>query len=929
MIIRNRYDVDWLYALFLGRMPENNFVREENIGRPLADLVKAMIESEEFEREILERFSAYGVLPHRDLSLQTLPDVLQLIADAELAPPHEGLAPGTWQEALRRVLWAPPSRNILEVRYGKAGRDLIDRLGGPLLADQQNAPLGTRTPAPALRSEIVGGAEIIADTICRGWAVDRSDPNALLHLKVKINGSIAKIIPADEFRRDVQQRYGGEGHAGFTVRLDRLADIAWSNRAVIEIIEVSQGATVLPERTVELRPAWPLRMQAELWEVLADLRKCLDRLQISFSAQSDETEPFGRVKRFFQARPSGGDLTSVIHELPDLLNALSRIERWLPRLDQQQCWALSFYSIARSVLQLVVAPPFVDDRISLSIIVIDDPREPEKAAATLASVAAQTHKPQEIFVIATADAPLVQKNSIDTLSIVRLPANQRFENAANELASRMTCSHLIILDAGVTLMPEALAWFAASLAGTGAVLVYTDEELFTDDADWPKRFQPLFKPAFDYDLILQRNYIGNTFCIERQAYLDLAGMTSDPALDARHDLLLREMARFGRDSVIHLPLLLVSHPATPPAEPLNSVGDRTLRTVQSYLERTDSRATATAHRDPIGRTVDDAVKIHWPDDPTSLVSVIVPTAAGVDLVFTLISSLRRHADNWDRVEILVIVNGDVDDRLRLGFSELERTFERTRVVCRRAAFNWCEMNNAGVESVARDGILVFLNDDMVCLTSGWDTRLRSQLARPEIGVVGGRLLYPNGAIQHVGIAFGQDGTTAHEAMGDPPDDGLYLDRTLLVHEIGAVTGAFLACRRAMFDEVGGFDAQRYTVTSGDADFCVKVRNTGRSVIYDPFLTWIHHESVSRGQDAHDYRKQWRAAAEHDRWRSRFSAPELVDLSNNPHLSLAARPFEVFHKSSGEAVELWLEAQRQRRDRWRAAREGQTISQPEK
>ena len=927
MIVRNRKDVDWLYALFLGRMPENNFVREENISRPIADLVKAMIESEEFKRQILERFSAYEVLPHRDLSLQILPDVLQLIADAELAPPHDGVAPGTWQEALRRVLAAQPSRNIVEVRYGKAGRDLIDRLGETSLAYQPNTAVDEGAQAPTPQYGIAAGVEIIADTICRGWVVDRSDPNALLHLKVQVNGSTAKIIAADEFRRDVQQLYGGEGRAGFTVRLDRLNDIAWSNRAVIEIIEVSQGATVLPERTVEFRAAWPLRMQVEVCEALAGVRKCLERLQLSFSAQNDETERFRRAKRFFHAYPARGYPASATQQLPDLLDALGRLERWLPQLEQKECWALPFYSIVRPVLQLVVSPPSADNPVSLSIVVIDNPREPEKTAVTLTSAVAQTQEPQEIFLIATADARVAQKNSDHTLSIVRLLANQSPENAVNELASRMTCSHFIILDAGVVLMPEALAWFAAAVARTGASLVYADEELITH-AHWGKRFQPLFKPAFDYDLILQRNYIGDTFCIERQAYLNLAGLTCDTALDPRHDLLLRVMARFGPDSVIHLPLLLVSRPAAIHAEPPTAGSDRTLHTVQCYLDHMETRAKATAHVDRIGRTVKDAVKILWHGDATSLVSVIVPTAAGVDMVFTLISSLRRQADNWDRVEIVVVVNGDVDARVRLGFSEVEKAFDHTRIVYRRAAFNWCEINNAGVESAAQDGILVFLNDDMVCLTSGWDARLRSQLARPEIGVVGGRLLYPNGAIQHVGIAFGQGGTTAHEAMGDAVDDGLYLDRTLLVHEVGAVTGAFLTCRRALFDDVGGVDAERYAITSGDADFCVRVRNTGRSVIYDPFLTWIHYESVSRGQDSHDYRKQWRVAAEHDRWRSRFSVPELVDLSNNPHVSLASRPFEVFHRPSGEAVDLWLEAQRQRRDRWRAAGRSLNGTQPE-
>src|SRR5262249_44074379 len=150
-------------------------------------------------------------------------------------------------------------------------------------------------------------------------------------------------------------------------------DVTWSNRAVIEITEVSQGTTVLPEHTIEFRAAWPLRMEAELSEALAGVRKCLDRLRISFLAQNDEVEPFGRMKRFFQARPAAGDLSSVAHELPELLDTLGRLERWLPQLEQRQCWALTFYSTVRPLLQLVVAPPAVDHPVSLSIVIIDDP----------------------------------------------------------------------------------------------------------------------------------------------------------------------------------------------------------------------------------------------------------------------------------------------------------------------------------------------------------------------------------------------------------------------------------------------------------------------------------------------------------------------------------------------------------------------------
>jgi len=278
------------------------------------------------------------------------------------------------------------------------------------------------------------------------------------------------------------------------------------------------------------------------------------------------------------------------------------------------------------------------------------------------------------------------------------------------------------------------------------------------------------------------------------------------------------------------------------------------------------------------------------------------------MVFALISSLRRHAAAWDRIEIIVVVNGKLESWSRAAFAEIENTFSQVRVVYHAVDFNWAGINNHAVREHTSGALLLFMNDDMICLTRSWDLRVRSQLARDEIGVIGGRLLYPNGAIQHAGIAFGEGAVTAHEAMGDEAGDGLYLDRTLLVHEVGAVTGALFGCRRSLFDSLGGFDAQRYAVTSSDADFCVRTRLADKAVIYDPFLTWIHYESVSRGFDAHNHKRQWRADAEHELWRSRFSKIDLVDLSVNPHFARSRRPFETFYRLDRKEVELWLAAQ---------------------
>ena len=923
MIVRAVRDIDLLYALFLGRMPENNFVRQDNLGRPVVEVAKAMIDSAEFAQSVIDGFLQQRVLPHRRLSVKMLPDVLQLIAEAQLAPPQGGATIRDWPGTLERVLSTAPFRQMVEAQYGTAGRQFIARLTGGAPADHPEQDESPHAAAPAEESLLVSGVEIVANAVCRGWLVDRHDPDRLLHVKIKLNGRTVKVVPANEFRRDVQELYGGEGRAGFTVRLDLLPDAPYLSRGTVEIAELSRGSVVLPEHVVEFSPAPAIRAEAEVRDELMRLRQSLDRLQSAHPQQPGPqwTATLHRAVQRVRARLDW-KTAPVLEELSQLRSSLDRLEQALPSLAHEQGWALPFYSAVRPLLQLVVHPPAVMTPASFSVVVIDD-GDAAAAEATLASVLPQTRKPDEVFLVSSA-AATPAAGAPDAVEIVRPEPDQSATTTVNSLAERMSGSHLVILHAGVTLAAEALAWFAAAIARTNAVVVHTDEEIRAYDESGWERLLPLFRPAFDYDLLLQRNYIGEAFCIGRQAYIELEGLTGDASLDAHYDLLFRVLARFGRAAFMHLPQLLVCRPSGVLQTQLALARDRMRCTVERHLQHIGSRARVVAHADAIGRAVPDAVKILWPEDRTMRISAIVPTRDSADMVFALISSLRRHAANWDLIEVIVVVNGRLDSRSRFAFAELKSAFDRARIVYREVPFNWAEINNTAVQEISGDSLLAFLNDDMVCLTDRWDVRLRSQLARPEIGVVGGRLLYPNGAIQHAGIAFTLDGMTAHEAMGDAADDGLYLDRTLLVHEAGAVTGAFLACRRELFDALGGFDAQRYAMTSGDADFCVRARAAGKSVIYDPFLAWIHYESVSRGQDAHEFSKQLRADAEHEVWRSRFSGADRLDLSVNPHLARSVRPFVAFHRTDKDAIELWLQAQMTRCARWERA----TAERPE-
>ena len=865
MIIRGTKDIDALYELFLGRLPENDLARENNLGRDVFESAKDFIESEEFKNQVVDCACRDGSLPHRTLSLEHLPNVLEVIAETELAPANEGTKPVDWKGVLRRVLMAKPCRGIVEARYGKLGQQLIDVLAEAPPPAQPSERQHRRDAEPRVDSLIVSGVDIIASTICRGWVIDRSDPRALLHIKVKINGLTARIMPADEFRRDVQDLYGGEGRAGFSVHLDTLPDAPYLAHASVEIVELSQGVVVLPERVIEFSP--PVGIEAEIREELMHLRRAIDRLEES-----------------------------------------------LPCLMHSQSWALALYNSVQSRLDLVIAPPAVDTPLAFSVVVIDDPKRPGAAQDTLASVLGQTSEPCEIVLIVPAGSPLalVPRGGAE---VVRLGQDEHPNSAVNIIAARATGSYLLVLDAGTTLAPEALAWFAVAIERTGATVIYADQDVVALDALGRERLVPVFNPALDRELLLQRNYVGETLCIMRNSYIELGGLASD-ALETRHDLLLRTLAQFGRGALMHIPLVLVHNRSRAPND--EEVQARTLCTVQVHLERNGFAAHAVPHEDAVGRSVSDAVKIVWEEDRSTPISVVIPTRDRADMVFALLSSLRRHTAIWDLVEIIILVNGAPSTPTGYAFSEIENVFDRARVVYREMPFNWAAINNVAVNEYAENGLLVFLNDDMLCLTQDWDVRLRSQLTRPEIGVVGGRLLYPNGVLQHAGVIFGHNANPAHEAVGDAPSDGLYLDRTLLVHETATVTGAFLACRRTVFDRLGGFDAQRYAVTYSETDFCVRARVHGYSVLYDPFLTWIHYELVSRGRDEHDVEKQRRGALEYSEFRSAFPAIDLVDLGLNPHLARSVRPFATFQRLDREAIDAWFQAQLHRRDQWKRA-----------
>ena len=143
--------------------------------------------------------------------------------------------------------------------------------------------------------------------------------------------------------------------------------------------------------------------------------------------------------------------------------------------------------------------------------------------------------------------------------------------------------------------------------------------------------------------------------------------------------------------------------------------------------------------------------------------------------------------------------------------------------------------------------MLFLNNDTVVTQEDWMTEMVSQVLRPGTGAVGAKLLYPDGRIQHAGIVIGMGGIAGAMFVDMPSSRTGYLHKASLLQDMSAVTAACLLVRREVFEMAGGF-TEALSVAFNDVDLCLKIREKGFYVLYDPYVVLTHDESRSRGPE---------------------------------------------------------------------------------
>jgi GT2 family glycosyltransferase len=381
---------------------------------------------------------------------------------------------------------------------------------------------------------------------------------------------------------------------------------------------------------------------------------------------------------------------------------------------------------------------------------------------------------------------------------------------------------VLVEDRGA-LAPAALARLTAALAREPAPdVVYGDEDAVMADG---QRGDAFLKPGWSPELLLSMDYIGPLVAIgPRAAGAALAADEHPP--ETIYEVLLRIVDAPLRVERIAEVLFTSDEPRVPADEP------RTRDAIQRLAARRGRRAQVVPLECPGTRDV------RWELGREPLVSVVIPTNLSGGRLSACLRALESRT-TYSNLE-LVLVDSSAD-----GLESVNGLVQghSHRVVRFRGAFNFSTAINLGARAASGDYLLL-LNDDTEARTPDWVQRMVEQLLAPGAGVVGCKLLYPNGTVQHAGVVLDVEGSGSwHVHWGFAADAPGYRGMLQTTRNYSAVTGACMMVSTELFAELGGFD-EGFEAEFSDVDLCLRAIERGRRVVWTPHAVVAHHERSS-------------------------------------------------------------------------------------
>ncbi|HEY2787462.1 MAG TPA: glycosyltransferase [Fimbriiglobus sp.] len=524
--------------------------------------------------------------------------------------------------------------------------------------------------------------------------------------------------------------------------------------------------------------------------------------------------------------------------------------------------------------------------ISLLMPVYNPP--PDCLEKAILSVRAQTYPHWQLCVCDDKStdpkvAAILKKQAAadSRITVVFAPQNGGIAKACNLALEQASGEFVGGLDHDDELAEHCLFKVAEAFrTNSQAEYVYTDEDKMTPEGT---HVDPFFKPDWSPDFFLSCMYTCHLGIYRTVRVRAIGGYRSDFDTAQDFDMALRYVASIQNEAragglpeesrIVHVPDVLYHWRMLPTSTALSARAKpkaeaTARRALESYLEcvkrpGTVERGSAVGlHR----------VRYEIRGEPK--VSIVIPSAGrraavrGRDTWFVLncVESIRRES-TYANYEIVVVDNDDMAPQLQRELDELG-----VRRVPYTEPFNLSHKMNLGAAKAEGDYLLL-LNDDTEIITPDWIESMLELGQWPEVGAVGAKLLFEDGRLQHAGVTLiGR--VPLHHFYAAPGDYPGYWHGNLLVRNYSAVTGACVLVRTDDYHSVGGFDPE-FPLNYNDIDLCLKLRQKGKRIVYQPHAMLYHFEGVS---------KEGTFKVEVDKFVARWGETMKRDPYYNPNLT---------------------------------------------
>ena len=484
-------------------------------------------------------------------------------------------------------------------------------------------------------------------------------------------------------------------------------------------------------------------------------------------------------------------------------------------------------------------------KFSVVIPLYNTPHEFMKALCE--SILEQTYPKFEVcFADGSADdslAEVIASFKDERLRYLHIGENLGISGNTNKALEMAEGDFIMLCDHDDLLTPDAFYEMAQAVMNHPECdCVYSDEDKI--DQAGKNVYEPHFKPDFNIDMLRSENYICHLFAVRKTLTDTYGGFNSvyDGAQD--FDFILR-MCEHARE-VVHVPKVLYhwrSSPASTASNPESKM----------YAYKAGAAAVKAHYERALPEVkITDVIKganyglyhvlFHFDEKP--LISVIIPNKDHIADLERAVSSLLEKS-TWGNFEVIIVENNSEQEETFRFYETLQKKYSQVRVLNYAGEFNYSAVNNMGVKAAKGEYILL-MNNDVELIEETSVEEMMGYAQREDVGAVGCRLLYENGAIQHAGVIIGI-GVADHAFKGTFSADGTYFNRAMTPQDYSAVTAAVMLTKKSVYLEAGGLD-EKLAVAFNDIDYCLRLNRLGKLVVYNPYACFHHYESLSRGQD---------------------------------------------------------------------------------